>query len=274
MLAGSNAFAEGGTASLILEPKDDPIYQLSGMYADSGSFSNSRASSVFEMGAKHKFAYFRDVLSGDLDIGLSGTFLTFLDDPHLPNLPESLLKVSLDAGMAWQFDNGNALQLRAYPGLYSEPDAMADGWKIPFSVALLKEFHPDVCGMLGVEIRPDFEDKWIPLFGVVWQASDVLKIDLRIPKSRATLFISQYVWVYFGYEWRNISYELNEPSGGVPHRVTLEDERTCAGLLLKVSDEFHVAGEVGRLFDRQVKAGSESDIGDANFFRLVFGGAF
>jgi hypothetical protein len=262
-------------------PAARPVYQVGIAYVAESEFGEGEDSGIFEMEADWYFAHFRDILYGDIDLSLAARTLFLADSAGL-QLPDQLVKLALDAGWTWRYTNGMGLQVRAAPGIYSDLEEFAAGaLAVPFSVAVTRAFTPEMSGIAGFEIRPDFDRVLMPILGIEWQAFDEFRVKARIPESRVTWFISRDWSAHLGFEWRDTTYDLREKGDFDRKSIALEEFRLSLGAGFRVSDQLEVVGAIGRsvgrkvIFDR-VESGfdEEVDVEDATYIHFGLVGPF
>lgn len=259
----------------ILDKALKPVYEIGQTYVFSGDLGGEGRTSLMETDADWEFAYFKDVLFGDIDISLSALNVQFLDTADVTvDLPRQLTSIEIDVGWTWRSADGVACQLRVAPGIYSTLEEVnSDLFMMPFSCSMIRSFAPDLSGVIGVEIRPGFERSIIPIIGLEWEANEVLRVSARLPEARVTCFFARDWSSYLGLDWQSMSYLLHDGRD----LVTMEDFRAYLGVSYRVSYDFRITAEVGGAIDRSLKFDPPDDsttIGDAMFMRFALGGPF
>ncbi len=265
----------------ILDAVTEPIYEVGLSLTPSSDIGESGSSAFVELDARWDFAYFRDVLYGDLDLGLDFSGILVTDSAGL-QLPDQLVRLNVDAGLAWRYVGGTALQFRMKPGIYSDfEEVSADALACPASLALVQSFDPTVSGILGLELRPSFETKIMPLVGVAWQPVDMLRVEAGLPRSRLSCVFNSAWSGHLGFEWSNISYQLREKGNFDRKRLEVEDFRFTIGATRLLSDALQVTAELGHLFDRQLEfrytaedLPRKVEVEDSIYLRVGVGGPF
>ncbi|MBN1557663.1 MAG: hypothetical protein JW951_05915 [Lentisphaerae bacterium] len=261
----------------ILDNPGDPLYRFRLGYVSESGVEDAGDTSLIEIEADWEFAYFRNILRGDVDCDLNLEMVFFMDAADI-ELPSQVAVLALDAGWAVRSRGGAALALRMQPGIYSDLEGFSgDVFSIPFSAALIHAFNPSLSGMLGVSVRPDFDRTLLPLVGVVWEVNDQLRLDARLPESRLEWYMTPDWSTHLGLDWRNMSYALDD-SRDV---LTLEDFRLAWGVTHRTADQLEVSAEVGTLFERSVtfddvppKEPDTFDMDSDLFVRFALGGPF
>jgi len=265
----------------ILDVLSDPLYEVSLAYVSESRFRGYGKATMLELSSDWEFAYFRNVMGGNLEARLEGGAVIFTKSAGL-HLPDQLLHLGLDAGWTQRSPRGIGFQVRAEPGIYADMEKL-DGelFALPVSLAVVRTFNPSCSGILGFTVRPDF-DRWLmPMIGVEWEICETLRLAARLPESRFTWYMSRDWTTHIGFEWRDSSYYVEERGPEDRDQITLEDMRLYWGLRRRISEQFHVMGEIGRMFDRDVRfegqvGGVEDDVDvESRYFaRLAVLGPF
>ena len=222
-------------------------------------------------------AFFRDVLLGDIDLGIRTHDIFFTSDGGTGSTPDFLLGLAADIGWTWRFLDGGSVEARFAPGIYSSIDAFGGGmFGFPFRGAYYYAITPEASIMAGAEIRPCWDMVFMPLLGLAWQPDDMFRLDIAIPRTRAWLYAWRFT-VFANIEWRNTTYNMK--GGSDPDSVTLDDILLSVGGRFRISDEFHVGAELGKVVCRGIefeKKDSGADIGidSGAFVRFFVGGPF
>jgi hypothetical protein len=205
----------------------------------------------------------------------------FVDSADI-QLPDQVARIAFDAGWTWRYINGNALQLRVAPGIYSDIEEISsDVFFAPVSVIYFKSFHADMGGLIGFEVRPRFERVFFPLVGLDWELNDSCRMSLRLPESRIVVHMNKLWSAHVGFEWSNMSYALREKGSYDREMFTYEDSRYTFGLTYKMSDSLQFTGVLGQSFGRSVEFEEPSDgmpgkidIERGMYVRVGLGGPF
>lgn len=260
----------------------DPLYTMELGFLPSSRLEGHGSTSMLELDARRRdLVYFRDVLAGDVDLGVIFDTTFFIDSSEV-HLPNQVARIAFDLGWTWRYVDDRALQLRVKPGMYSDIEEMSsDAFFCPVSVELYVPFHADICGVLGVEVRPEFERVFFPLIGLDWALHDKVRLSLRLPESDFRVYLNKNWSVNIGYEWNNMSYALRDGDPANRKMITYEDSRYTFGVTCKMSDELQITGSLGRSFGRSVEfersnGGSPDDIDivSETFVRVGIGGPF
>jgi len=265
----------------IIDAVTEPIYEVGMTVAPESRFAGHGKSALIEFDARWDIAYFRDVLLAEMDFGLDFGSVLMTDSAGL-RLPDVVTRLNVDAGLTWRYVAGTALQFRLKPGIYSDfEDFSFDALAMPCSAALVQSFHSGLSGILGVELRPDFETKIMPLVGFAWQPSDFVRLEAALPRSRLSCVFNDAWSGDLGFEWNNVSYHLDEKGEFDRERLEIEDYRFYAGLTKRISDALQLTGELGHVFKRQVEfryatedLPRKIDVDSAVYVRLALGGPF
>ena len=272
------------TQCQILDQSLDPLYEVNLAYVAESRFEEYGESALLEIDADWSLAYFRNILKGDIDLDLDLGCSMFVNSADL-QLPDQVVAVVIDTGWTWRYVDGRAFQLRVMPGIYSDFEEVdGDMFSMPLSGAMIKSFNPRLSGILGLQYRPGFERKVMPVVGVDWEMADYLRLEAGLPESRLAYFAGRDWTTYLGLDWRSTSFALREKGSFNRKQITLEDFRIYWGLTYRVSDELYVKGELGRAVSRSIQFKEvqeedpnildEIDIGSATFVRFGLTGPF
>jgi hypothetical protein len=274
------ACGEGNEGTcVLLEDPSAPRYEFGMGYVPESRFRGYGQSAFLELDTWWAFAYFYDAVGGDVDLNLDAGLTVPVDSAGL-QLPDQLGKVALDAGWTRREEFGRTWQVRAAPGVYSDLEASSlDSFFVPFSLALIQAFDPQMSGMVGLQVRLGFDRLFMPLIGIVWEPGDAFRLDARVPESRVTCFLARDASAYLGLAWRNTSYDLREKGDYDRDLITLEDFRAWAGVAWRLAYDRRMVVEFGRVFDREASfeddapgLASEVEIESDFFVRFALAG--
>ena len=272
---GSRCFSQDvSSSSVILGRPGDYSFQSGVSYVPESVFAGHGKSALFELDGDWPFGLINDVGNCDIDMGLLFQDVIFLDNAGL-GLPSQVGKLAFDAGFTFRPDGANAYQLRLQPGFYTDFESFdTDGLFVPFSGSIIHSFTPDFTGIIGVQIRPNFETVVMPVAGVAWQVGKSFRIDAGIPRSRIEWTIVPDIKTYIALDWRNTSYYLDE-SQNHGDLFTVEDFRAYWGMQFRVASTLQLCAEVGEDFNRSVEFDENPravvDIEDSFFVRVAVG---
>jgi hypothetical protein len=239
----------GGNYCQILDGLSDPLYQVEVDFIGGCEFEEYGKSSILEVDGDWEVAYFRGVLWGDVDMDIFLDSFLFLDSAGI-DLPEYLGVAALDVGWTYRTGGPLSVQTRAMPGVYSDFQAFeADALSMPFSVAMIHAVDKNLSGILGAEIRPDFNQTVMPMVGVVWKAADSFRVDARLPESRLEYFVSPSWSTHMNFAWRNTTFDLEDDRDA----ITFEDLEVGVGVTLRPSDQYAFTATVGMRFEGSVE---------------------
>ena len=237
---------------VILDDSSVPLIRASVGIVSEEQVEGYGKTAFYELEAGWAFAYFRDVLYGDIDLTLLWQGSIVSDSAGL-ELPNQVGGMSVDAGWTMRTTGGSAIQLRLKPGFYSDIEQIGGGaFYVPFSLAFIQSFSDQVSGIAGAEIRPRFDLPVMPLLGLTWQPSDCFRLEATVPESRMEWGVAEFWTVYWAFEWINTSYTLREKGNFDRKQMTLEDFRTYIGAEYEVSDNIRIYGDLGTVFNRSI----------------------
>lgn len=221
-----------------------------------------------------------DFFRGDLDLDLAADIVSPLRRAGT-SVPSELMSLNLEMRWFWRFINNTGFEFQFDPGIYSELSGFSgDAFGFPFAGVGVWRSGPDFSAVAGVEIRPGFEQLWMPIAGVVWEPSPHLRLAAMIPESRLTYHWNAYWSFYGGWHWQNVTYAMDRDQWG-RDEVTLESRRWFVGASRMLTEEQFIRFEVGHVSDRSIEfnGGSDTlsdklDIDDSLFFQIGITGAF
>ncbi len=266
---------------LILDKTARPICELGLGYLPDSDFDDYGSAGILELDGYWDVAYFRDILMADLDLVLELESKTLTGGAGL-DLPGNLFAFAVDAGITWRYIGGTALQLRAAPGLYTDLDGLDfEDVHYPCSIALVQSFDPTLAAIVGLQLRPSFLTRVMPIVGVEWQAADLLRISARLPESRISWYIVEDLSTHLGFEWNNRSYSLAESSSPDRDMLEIEDFRVFWGVSCGLSEQASLVGQLGYAFNRSVAFSDERPDADEDvnvdstpYLRIALAGPF
>jgi hypothetical protein len=261
----------------ILDDLSDPAYEFDVGYLTRQDFEDDDGSGMMELGARWHFAYFRNVLYGDVDCTLRARSTAFLHSSDL-DLPSQVARLGVDAGWTHRFADGLAFQLRAAPGIYSDLEELgSDAFFFPFSWAVIRAFSPALSGIVGLDIRPGFDREIMPRIGLAWEPGHSWRAEARLPESSLTWFVTPDWSTRAGFEWMSMSYALEDGRD----LLTLEDFRLSWELTYRLPEQIQVSARLGYAFGRDLvfddvgpKEAASIDIDSGTFVRFALGGPF
>ncbi len=265
----------------ILDASPDSVCSIGIGYVPSSRFEGYRKTRMAEVDATCDLAYYRDVLLGDIDVSLNVDGSLLFSSGNL-QLPDQLLALAPDVGWTWRYINGSAVQVRAAPGIYSDIEELAfRSFALPFSVAGVMTFSPELSATVGMKLRPGFDQLFMPIVGAVWGPSDWLRIEATLPEARVLYYWNSEWRVHLSWAWENMTYSIREKGDYDRKKITFESYRTTAGVTHKLPGDLYVTGEIGLLRGRNVVfertpafMADEIDIENAVFTRVGVGGTF
>lgn len=264
----------------ILDKGPLPVYELSGVYIEEADFEGGSDSGLMELTGNWGCAYFRDVLSGDLDTHIRFHSTFFLRTAAL-DLPENVTEISLDLLWINRLRDGVGIIAGLTPGLYSDLERIdADGLYMPIRVAGVKSFAPRVSGIAGLDLRLGFDREIMPIIGIQWQPAPAFRLELGLPESLIRVFPSDEWSIYGKFLWSNVSYSLRERNNDSRDQLTMDDFRSSLGVQVMMDDQIGLIFEAGRVYHRSMVfelrdgSSSEHEIDDSLLLKFGVAGYF
>ncbi len=271
----SDSWYRGATRCPLLDLRGDPVYTLDLGFVLPAEVEHGDDFSLMEWDIQADFLYFREVLLGDLDLRLHFQSAIPLNGGGL-KLPDQLLAVSLDSRWTWRYVNDAAFQWRFEPGFYSALDSLSlDSLAMPLTFTGIKTIDSSLAAVAGLSLRLGFDREIMPLVGVVWQPTPILRLEALVPESRMIYHVLPGWAVHARWAWESMTYQMPDDSAE-RKRVTLESNRLAVGLTREVTPEFRIRGELGFLSGRTIAfgRGGTADVDQAVYLRIGVGGAF
>lgn len=217
-----------------------------------------------------------DFLPGaTLDLWVFGDGLYFFDNPNIQYFPDSLISTGVDVGLWWRFANGFSWEFRCAPGIYSETSAAK--FSYTGSINLHYTWSEEICFLLGIMYRPDWDIELFPCAGLLWQPNDSVRLLLGVPQTRVDL-LPRHIVNFFGIiSWNNTTYWLDSNKNNV-ETLTLDAVRASIGATLTLFDDLELTAEFGTHFHNEFKSegiGKETiDLDNSTFIRASIGNHF
>lgn len=279
--AGGSSWGTTAPFCQILDNSPDPACSATLGYTQASRFSGYGKTRIAEFEGSSELGYYRDVLLGDIDVRLDVDGMLFLGSADI-QLPNQLLALAADVGWTWRYVNGSALQVRVAPGVYSDIEGLSLGsLAMPISAAGVMTFNSEVSATVGMQLRPGFDQIFMPIIGVVWGPADWIRVEATLPEARVIGYWNSEWSGHLAWAWENTTYSIREKGDYDRKKITLESYRTTVGVTRTLPGELSVIGEVGMLSNRSVvfkrAAGSmprDIDIENALFVRFGLGGSF
>ena len=221
----------------------------------------------------------RDVLAGDLEIGLDPSVSLLTDDAGITYMPSVLLAIPVDFAWTWRYLNGWSFELGARPGIYADAKGLfqAKALSLPFRGCFYYAIDAETAVRFGAEIRPGWDMVAMPLVGLAWQPSEMFFAEIGLPRSVAE-FQAGPVGIYGKIAWNNMTYALDGADED-PDKFTLNGWQFGAGVSVAFTETIRLAFEAGVLAGRDITfdGGADDadlDVDSATYFSILFGSEF
>ncbi|MBU0676539.1 MAG: hypothetical protein KJ626_00345 [Verrucomicrobia bacterium] len=259
----------------ILDRINDPAWLIYGALLTETDIDAPGAEdfSMAEFGASGGLAFFR-TSSGVVDIRADLDLAHFMDDGGI-GLPDDLLALNLDADWVTRVDDTTSLRAGFKPGLYAEAEGLSsDSFFFPFSLEAIYAFQPNLSGLAGVAVYPDFDQQLDPLIGLRWIPGEEWVLDLFYPASRITFQPSTDWSVSLGLTIDKTSeYQLDKSDDR--DRIMIDQDRLYIEAEWSVDESTRVMCQFGRIMDRSIEfegLNGDFDVDDTVYFRIGVGG--
>jgi len=269
-------------AARVFDTSAEPAYNVSLGLLPNGKFTNDEHSSIVEINGDWAFAYFWDVLGGDIDLNARLRSFVFTDSAGL-ELPSQVAQAALNAGWTWRFEHDAGLQLRTLPGIYSDFERLNSRiFYMPVSLTAGKAFDPRMAGYLGLELRPGFDRLIMPIICLDAQIADPLRLKAGLPESRLTYQMNKDWSTHVGLNWDSLTFTVKDQGDWERDQMSMEDLRAYWGMKIGLSDQVRLVGDLGWVFGRTIRFdggsnannGVDIDIDSGMFVRFGVEGSY
>jgi hypothetical protein len=265
----------------VLDNPQEPLYGIELVNIFESTIEGFGDTTINEFAGHWEFAYYRIPDMGHVAVGVAAQLTLFQDSAGV-SLPDELLKLALDGTLTWRTDFGVAYEFGFQPGLYTDfEDFDLEGLAFPFSISVIRSFMPELSGVAGLEIRPQFETVVRPRLGITWAAGDTVWMQIMIPESRAVWAVDDLWRAHVSAEWNSVDYRIGDKQSLNRDSIAVEDIRLAIGVTYQMSDLHHFTVELGQSIDRTFDFDnatpglpSDFDIDDTAFLRFMLGGPF
>lgn len=256
-------------------------YELSMGYTPDADTSRSGAKyGQLEILSAADIAYFHNIAYGDLGLAVRFDNVFPLRKDAF-RAPSQLVVLALEASWIWRYVNRTALELKFEPGFYSSTEDLLDmPLAMPITVAGVYTWDSTLALIGGVQVRPGFNDLWVPYGGAVWQPHPQFRLEAMIPDSRMTVHLDREWSGYAGLSWDSTTYHIDSDWAS-RDRLTLKTQELYFGVTRALSEELRVSASLGWTLDRHARltrsrSGNPDTIDIDNMAVLRFGvsGAF
>ena len=232
---------------------------------------------IFDLEAHFNTWNGRNIFSGDMTIDIDPAVKVLTDDAGLSYMPGVLLEVPVDINWTWRYINGWSFDLGFRPGIYSDVETFFDFsmFSFPISGCFYYAFSPATSFRAGMELRPGWDQVIMPLVGLAWQPSDMLRCELGLPRSLIDCQLGP-IGLFGLVQWNNTTYALSGDDNG-PEDITFNDWQVGGGATISFTETCRLTLELGLLTGRKVKFdGFDRDLSvkSAPYFGILLGSEF
>lgn len=257
------------------------VYDLSWGWIGAADLEGAGSTTIYELDARWEFAYWRDVMGGDIAFDLVTDIELFSRSAGV-ELPDQLVALLLELNWVRRSAEGRALQVTIAPGIYSDIEEIeVNSLFVPISVTHIWTWNPSVSALLGVAVRPDFEVPVLPLAGIVWSASNAMRLEILFPRSRLVVLFNEEWSAEIGAEWSSRTYRLKEKGPFDRDKLSIEQLEYWIGVWRQMTDRLRLGVSAGEIKSREFEFddrtdffGKAFDVDDSYFVRLALGGPF
>lgn len=181
--------------------------------------------------------------------------ILFLDGPGDPFvLPAQLYKVAFDFQTDFQFNDQLGLSVGTTPGLWTDFVKLEnDAFRMPFRVLGTIRAADNIFFAGGILYTDNIRRNLFPAGGVIWEASDKLRIELLFPRTRFVYKVFDFLEVYFVGEGYGGTWSIRTNIAGNLYNdeVLYHDYRLMFGTQVDYFQRVSLFVELGGVVDRR-----------------------
>lgn len=138
-----------------------------------------------------------------------------------------------------------------YPSMFTDDwDWEDSAFRIPFRTYFIYRKHADFILVAGVRVRPDYDEKVLPVLGMIWRPNDRLTFNLASLEPDISYKLNDHWTAFLEFELVNEEYEVTR---GAQKNVVLihKSYSSGAGLRYTFKKTVEAAVSVGGVFARE-----------------------
>jgi hypothetical protein len=194
----------------------------------------------------------------------------FLDGPHAndPDLPGRLFKLAADVELGLRLSETVLLSVAVTPGIWSDfEDIDGQDFRIPARALIAYKVNDSLYVSGGVIYTDNFYKNILPTFGVIWDYSDRIRLELVAPRARAVYRVHEELHFYVGFEGGGDTYTIR--IAGDADKFQYRDLRGFVGAEIATWDRASILVETGYVFYRRFRLEDHEsrNLDDAFFLR-------
>lgn len=253
-----------------------PQFYLRGGFVEETKFGKYGETEMATLDFKVRVYDAVDFLPGAaLDVWVFGEGLHFLDNLDIPKFPDTLVSTGVNVGLWWRFANGFSWEFRSSPGIYS--DISSPDFSYTGTVNLHYTFSEELCLLVGVTYRPDWDIEFFPQAGFLWQPNDAIRMLIAIPETRIDLLPRHIINLYGTLSWDNTTYWLDSDNV-LPETMTFDAVRASVGATMILFNNYEFSAEFGTHLHHELKGGvmgeETIELDKTTFIRASIGSRF
>lgn len=210
--------------------------------------------SVTKFSASHEFKI-KDKLPLDLSLRVNNTSI---DKNSSVDLPSSLQEKGFGIGIKYPVpfikDNEHYFMgLDVMPGFYSDGARItSDDFRCPFRNYFIDKVNEDFVWILGVSVRPEFENMYVPIAGFNYKANDRLDFNLASDNPNISFKLTDKTKLKWEFDYSDTEYEVKR---GAEENVVLRSRyfSTGPGIEYDYYENVKVGFNVGGVFMRRLE---------------------
>lgn len=203
-----------------------------------------------------------------------GYGLRQIDSPHAAALPGNLHALSLETGAIYRINQQSVINVRLYPGLYSDfKDTGISDLRLPVLALGTYNFDQGISVVGGFLYRFGYHSgNFIPALGFSYQPNREWRFDAIAPRPGITYIPSRQLQLYVAGDFSSEEYELHDSSAGAT-AMKYSDYKALAGCNYLPAPDVSVSISAGYAFERRLtfyeSTRSNLMLDNAPFFRVT-----
>lgn len=176
------------------------------------------------------------------------TFLSGPDGPS-PTLPAQLYKLAIDMQADVRVTECIGISFGITPGFWSDFKKFGtEDIRIPVRLLGTYKVSDDLYLAAGINYTDNLYRNLLPAGGILWNASEQVRLELLWPRSRIVYKLRDNLQFYGVFEYAGDTYHINEATGD--EDMQYRDYRLMVGSQVDLFERASIFGEVGIAYDR------------------------
>ncbi|HIJ94944.1 MAG TPA: hypothetical protein HPP94_04255 [Desulfuromonadales bacterium] len=256
----------------VRQPRHDWNVQLNTIYLAPGNLSSMDADSSISDTRLRLTRNFRWDTATTLTIG-GGYGIKHIDAPSSAKLPQDLHALSLETGLNYRINPRSFINLKIFPGLYSDFNEVGNNdIRMPLLALGGYSFENGVQVVGGFLYRVGYHSApFLPILGLSYQPVPEWRIDLVMPRPGVTYIPSQQLRLFVAGDFTGDEYQIHDATVEAD-ALKYRDLRIMGGFDYLPKPGITCSAAVGYAFDRSFEfydsARNSLRINDVPFVKL------